>query len=342
MAEGQAKAYDVFLSYSHDDAEIVEQLAKVLRDRDLKVWFDKWVLIPGEDWLEGMAVGLDQSSTCAVCIGNKTDKGWFRQEKRRALNRQAGEPEFRVIPVILPGGSAALVNEFLELRTWVEFKNGIGDPDSLYRLICGIKGISPGEGPSAPAAKSKSIFTVPLPENPFFTERATELSDIAAALEKTGSYALTGLGGVGKTQTAAEYAHRHRGEYEAVVWLKAEKEDTLFADLTALAETLKLPEAQAQEQKLAVEAAQRWLDESDNWLLVLDNVTDLKTVDALTREARPNRRHVIVTQQAQAIGAIASKKHLQSMSKETGALLLLRRARRIEPDAEISEEIRVV
>ena len=331
-----APAYEVFLSHSHDDADTVEQLAKLLRDKGLNVWLDKWVLVPGRPWRQGMAKGLDQAASCAVCIGTRTPKGWFEQEIGRALNRQSQHPDLGVIPVILPGGDRSLVDDFLELNTWVIFSSDISDPDAVHRLICGIKGIPPGAGPDAPTAKLAPLFTVPLPANPFFTERAHELSDLQAALEKTGSFALTGLGGVGKTQTAAEYAHRNRADYAAVLWLRAEKEDTLFADLTALARTLKLPEADAQEQQLAVDAAQHWLDDNDNWLLILDNVTNLKMVESLTRKARPNRHHLIVTQQAQATGAIASKQHLPSMSEETGALLLLRRAQRIPADAELS------
>jgi tetratricopeptide (TPR) repeat protein len=336
MPDAPAKPYDVFLSHSHADAEPVEQLAQLLHSKAVKVWLDKWVLVPGQPWRQAMAKGIDQAASCAVCIGTKTPRGWFEEEIGRALNRQTQEPAFGVIPVILPGGDPSLVDGFLELRTWVIFKNAISDPNALYRLTCGIKGIAPGPGPDTALPKASSIFTVPLPKNPFFTERANELADLKASLEKTGSFALTGLGGVGKTQTAAEYAHRQRDKYQAVFWLRAETRETLFTDLTTLARLLKLPEADAQEQKLAVDAAQRWLDEDDNWLLILDNVNDLKTVDVLTRKARPQRHHVVVTQQAQATGAIASKKHLPSMSDETGALLLLRRAQRIAADADLS------
>ena len=38
--------YDAFLSHSHQDAEIVEALAKRLEDdAGLRVWLDKWVLV---------------------------------------------------------------------------------------------------------------------------------------------------------------------------------------------------------------------------------------------------------------------------------------------------------
>lgn len=98
-----------------------------------------------------MAKGLDQASTCAVCIGNDTPSGWFREEIERALNRQTRDPTFRVIPVILPSGQPDLLDDFLELRTWVEFSDGIEDPNAFHVLVSGIRGIAPGRNPHAEA-----------------------------------------------------------------------------------------------------------------------------------------------------------------------------------------------
>ena len=48
--------YDAFLSHSHEDAEIVEALATRLEDdAGLRVWLDKWVLVPGEPWRQAIA-----------------------------------------------------------------------------------------------------------------------------------------------------------------------------------------------------------------------------------------------------------------------------------------------
>lgn len=147
MPDDQPKTFDVFLSHAHVDAEIVEKLGGRLIDKGgLRIWLDKWELVPGEQWQQGMAKALDDASSCAICIGNRTPAGWFRQEIQRALNRQTREPTFRVIPVILPGGDQSLVDNFLELRTWVQFKGDLEDSDALHRLICGIKGIPPGRG----------------------------------------------------------------------------------------------------------------------------------------------------------------------------------------------------
>ena len=55
------------------------------------------------------------------------------------------------------------------------------------------------------------LWTVPYPRNPFFTGREYVLKKLEGALKSVGVAALSGLGGIGKTQIAAEYAYRHRG-----------------------------------------------------------------------------------------------------------------------------------
>ncbi len=139
------ESFDVFLSHSHADAEIVESIATKLEDEaGFRVWLDKWVLVPGAHWQQEMTRGLEQAKTCAVCIGQSTPAGWFREEIEKALNRQTKDKSFRVIPVILPGGNQALVDSFLELRTWVIFKNGIQDTSAFHVLVSGINGRPPG------------------------------------------------------------------------------------------------------------------------------------------------------------------------------------------------------
>jgi TIR domain len=143
--EPQPDWYDVFLSHAHVDAAVVESLASRLVDEGrFSVWLDRWILVPGKHWQQEMAKGLDLARTCAVCVGGKTPAGWFREEIQRALNRQTKDETFRVIPVILPGGDACLIDEFLELRTWVDFKDGIQDGYAFHLLTCGVKGVAPG------------------------------------------------------------------------------------------------------------------------------------------------------------------------------------------------------
>ena len=143
-----SKQFDVFLSHSHTDAEWVEKnlALRLVDEHGFRVWLDKWMLIPGQSFVQGMARGIDQAHCCAVCIGKYTPLGWFRQEIQRALNRQAKDPSFRVFAILLPGAKDVYVDDFLELNIWVDFRSS----DTTYAfhvLVSGVKGEPPGRWP---------------------------------------------------------------------------------------------------------------------------------------------------------------------------------------------------
>ena len=69
-----------------------------------------------------------------------------------------------------------------------------------------------------------------------------------------GRAALSGLGGVDKTQTAVEYAHRYSKEYDYIFWVSAASREGLLSGYATIAGLLKLAEAGAQDQTLAVGA----------------------------------------------------------------------------------------
>ena len=89
-------------------------------------------------------------------------------------------------------------------------------------------------------------WNVPYPHNPNFTGREAILTQLKAALVSgmpaAMSQAIVGLGGIGKTQTAVEYAYRHRDQYRAVLWVRADTETSLVSGYRELAEVLGLPE----------------------------------------------------------------------------------------------------
>jgi tetratricopeptide (TPR) repeat protein len=338
MTEGQTTKFDVFLSHSHVDAEVIEQIAARLTDEaQLHVWLDKWEMVPGNLFRQGLAKGLDEAASCAVFLSNSTPRGWFDQEVGRALDKQASEANFRVIPVILPDGDRSVVTDFLKLRTWVEFKGSIADPSAWHLLVCGIKGISPGRGPTQTKQPAKQFFSVPVQENPFFTGREEALKRVEQNLAVAGTAALSGMGGMGKSQIAAQYAYTHRGEYGAVLWANADTSETLTSALAGIAGVLGLPESEAREQDAAVKASLKWLDSNDGWLLILDNANDLPVIHDLVPRARANKHHIVVTTQAQAVGTLR-RVPLDAMPLADGTTLLLRRAKLIEGDA-VSEAL---
>lgn len=180
-------------------------------------------------------------------------------------------------------------------------------------------------------------WSVPLPRNPFFTGREEILEVLHAQLGTdrtvalTQSSALHGLGGIGKTQIALEYAYRHALEYSAVFWIGAETDENIIASWLHIAETLQLPEREDKDQQRVVAAVQRWLSTHGQWLLIWDNVEDL----ALLGRFLPTMRSgaMLITTRRQALGTLARGLDLLPMAQEEGILFLLRRMKVLEPEA---------
>ncbi|MFP5284329.1 MAG: tetratricopeptide repeat protein, partial [Thermoanaerobaculia bacterium] len=112
--------------------------------------------------------------------------------------------------------------------------------------------------------------------------RSAELYALARALAEDRSSALVlhGLGGIGKTRLAVEYAWRFGRRYPAVLFVLADSPNGLNSGLAALARTdlLDLPERNLPAETEVIGAVVRWLRENPGWLLILDNVD--------TKEAR--------------------------------------------------------
>jgi tetratricopeptide (TPR) repeat protein len=178
---------------------------------------------------------------------------------------------------------------------------------------------------------------VPLPRNPFFTGREEILAALHTQLSAnqvialTQSAALHGLGGVGKTQLALEYAYRYALEYSAIFWIGAETSESILSSLLHIAEALELPERDGQDQQRVVAALQRWFSTHSRWLLVWDNVEDLALLDRFLPSAPAGA--ILLTTRSPALGTLARGIDLLPMEREERMLFLLRRAKVLDIEA---------
>jgi len=191
------------------------------------------------------------------------------------------------------------------------------------------------------AAPPTSLWNVPYRRNPFFTGREEVLLHLFDSLQLDNSavlaqvQAMSGLGGIGKTSTAIEYAYRHRDAYQTILWVHAETREVLISEFTTIASTLSLHEKDEQDWRRIIEAVKRWLHDHEHWLLILDNVEELPVVeDFLPADCKG---HVIITTRSQSTGAIAQRIDLERMEPDEGALFLLRRAKLIAPHASLED-----
>jgi energy-coupling factor transporter ATP-binding protein EcfA2 len=203
-------SFHVFLSYGRTDAQAVEVVAARLEDEaGLHPFLDAWHLIPGEPWQEELEAALDHSQTCAVFFGPAGLGPWENEEMRSALDARVKQPDFRVIPVLLPGATMperGVLPRFLSRLTWVDFRGsqGLQDPNAFGRLLAGIRGEPPG--------RPRGVAVTLIVECPyrglqafdeedarFFFGREAVVQQIIEALRSTRFLAVVGPSGSGKS-----------------------------------------------------------------------------------------------------------------------------------------------
>ena len=221
------------------------------------------------------------------------------------------------------------------------WETGSHFPGPYFRQkLCEVFGKTLAElGLVPPPEPGTRIGDIPITRNPYFIGREPLLAllhkrlSTARAAALTQAQALYGLGGIGKTQAAAEYAFRHGDDYTHVLWIRAANHDTLVADFVMLAQLLDLPEKNEQDQLQAVAAVKRWLAGNEGWLLILDNADDLP----LAREFLPtsHKGYILFTTRAQAAGAIAASVEVDKLTLQEGTLLLLRWTKLLDMDVSL-------
>ena len=163
-----------------------------------------------------------------------------------------------------------------------------------------------------------------------FAGREEDLADLHTALlgAKGAPVALYGLGGVGKTRLAIEYAWSRETVYSALLFVSANDGAALNAGLAALTtyEILDLPEKEARDDATKITAVLRWLELNPTWLMILDNVDDPAAVaEAAKLMPRLKGGHVIVTARASNFPAGFRKLELGVLEEGAAAQFLLDR-----------------
>jgi tetratricopeptide (TPR) repeat protein len=343
MATTYQNAVSVFLSYAHEDEPLLRQLETHLsglqRQGLISTWHDRKI-VPGRPWAEEIDEHLEQASVILLLVSADflASDYCYQVEMKRALERhQAGEA--RVIPIILrpadwkhtpladlqalPTDARAITTWKNRDLAWVDVATGIRRAIEDLPLLAA----------SASRAKLPAIWNIPYPRNPFFTGRDALLAQLHTQL-RTGQttalsqspHALSGLGGIGKTQLAIEYAYRYHQDYAAVLWARAESEEALNTSYTAIATLLKLPERDA-EQEVIIQAVKLWLHTHRHWLLILDNADDLSLLPPFLPLLASG--HILLTTRVWDMQRLATRLEVETLADERGVMLLLHRAGRL-------------
>ena len=315
-----------------------------LKEAGYEVIIQAWHFRPGSDFvLEMQQAAINSDRTLIVLSQNYLDAEYTQPEWSSAFARDPTGRERILVPVRI---AECQPEGMLQTRVHIDL---VGKEPEVAKqaLLDGIKpdgtpltppsfpGGAPTPQPTFPGVSPAPIWNVPHQRNPNFTGRDELLVSLREALESGTpaalTQAITGLGGVGKTQLALEYAYRHAGDYEIVWWVRSEEAAQLASDYAGLAERLNLPEKEAQDQSVTVEAVREALRQRGGWLLVFDNAQAREALGGYIPQG--DAGNVIVTSRNAVWGDVAKPLEVQVLEREDSVAFLLNRAGQSDSEA---------
>jgi class 3 adenylate cyclase/tetratricopeptide (TPR) repeat protein len=217
-------------------------------------------------------------------------------------------------------------------------------PEHVYQLRAPDL---PAEFPALRSLDARPWLVPDAMRTRYFTGREKLLATLRSQLVERQRAALSGLGGVGKTQAAIEYAVRHRADYpDGVFWANAETVGRLTSAFVEMAQALGLTEAADSDQERIVAAVLKWLSGTDRWLMILDNVDSRQEVRPFVPAT--SKGHILITSRESVFQEFGIARGLEVVDldgEEAVRFLLLRTGREdARPDdhaaaAELASEV---
>jgi tetratricopeptide (TPR) repeat protein len=370
MTNNEARPPTVFISYSHDSQEHADRvlaLSDHLRADGIDCILDQYEDSPPEGFPRWMDRQIrDADYVIMICTptyyrrvmgeeepGTGHGVAWESTQIYQYIYN-AGTLNTRFIPVLLEGAhESAIPTPWQGVKQYrPKTKDGYED---LYRRLTG-QPLTPKPALGTlrkmqPRARTQDfvdatpdkrplevIENVPYARNPYFTGRENVLHDLHEALSRdsatalTQGYAISGLGGIGKTQTAVEYTYRYRSEYHFIFWTRADTEVALQAGCVEMAKLLDLPEKDATNPADTVQAVRHWLEHTGEWLLIFDNADTPEMLKVYY--PRTPRGHILLTSRAQLFDTlgIARPLALETMQPDEALSFLYTRTARAQSD----------
>jgi tetratricopeptide (TPR) repeat protein len=328
---------DFFISYTQADRAWAEWIAWQLEENRYRTVLQAWDFRPGDNFVARMRDALEEAGrTIAVVSPAYLASPYCSDEWTGAFLHDADGRQ-RLLPVRV---EACELPKLLATLVYVDLA-GLNQATARAQLLEGVREgrQRPDEEPGFPGGRRSTggrqeprfpgqppeISNLP-PRNLNFTGRDDLLDRLAGQLQAgpaavIQAQAVYGLGGVGKTQLAIEYAHRHQADYDLVWWVTAEQPLGIPGQLVALARRLGLPEAP--EEAETIRSLWDALRHRDRWLLVFDNAERPANVQPYWPLGGGG--HVLVTSRNPAWGGLAATVPVDVLTRGRSIEFLTRR-----------------
>ncbi|MFG2868134.1 FxSxx-COOH system tetratricopeptide repeat protein [Streptomyces sp. NPDC048338] len=290
----------VFVSYAGADRAWAEWVAWQLREAGHRVELDVWDWRTGDNFVQRMDQALRRATAVVALFSNNyfDPERWTHEEWTSVV---AGRRRF--IPLTIEPLSGGDIPDLLTAAIRKDL-HGLDEPAAVAALRDAVEGpAGPLTAPTFPGGVAVSasggtasegrprlpssagvpgVWNVP-GRNPHFTGREAAMTKVREGLvggRQAVVHAVHGLGGIGKTQFALEYAHRFASQYDIVWWIDAEQADQIPVHYAELATRLGVARPEAGTDHVT-RSLLEYLRTRDRWLIVLDNADDPGAFEAV-------------------------------------------------------------
>ena len=291
-----SKKFDIFLSYASTDRRIADRLYSIL-SKEVSVFYDVNTLAPGDQWDYELARAQRTSLMSVFIITDATPAVFYsREEVAAAISTVRPTRDMqRVVPVYVGQRTdykARLPYGLREVQAMHAESEQQLEPVARQLLI--MLAHLKDERSLQESSNTSSISNLPARTGTFLGREAV-LSELSLALSQPlpeRPVAVLGSGGVGKSQLALEYSHRHQKEFAISWWVRAHDADLLLRDLSALSVRLGLPVVDDLD-RVSHSVINRLMNFGSSWIVLFDDLTDYSLIHQWLD--RPIRGGVVIT-----------------------------------------------
>jgi len=317
-----------FISYTNTetdgiayDRQWAEWIAGTLEQQEnYKCIIQAWDFHAGGDWVSFMHNAIINSdATIAVLSQNYLDSESCQAELFATFVKDPNGAKRSLIPVRVSKVKQESLGLFAS-RIYIDMVGITDEAKSEKLLLDKLNPTRPSTRPPFPGGGMEKLQddsktpkapfpnqlpklptnNLPLGRNKFFVGRENVFDKIREGfkngdnLSLSQSQTIVGMGGLGKTQTALEYAHRDAAKYNLIWWVQAETEIDVINAYRRFAIKMNLINRDEQDNELIIEKVLEWMQDNDRWLFIYDNVEDISTVEP-TWWPKANSGNILIT-----------------------------------------------
>ena len=301
MAESPQKL-KVFLCHASENKPTVQELYDQLTVSGFDPWLDSKFLLPGMNWDLEIKKAMRSSDAVIVCLSKISveKEGYVQKEIKYALEIQQEKLDDAIF--LLPIQIEKCDIPFsLEDVQWGKYY----EPEGYEKIVKAltIRATKLGrtiEKITEPTYALPIGSHIPFPRNVLFTGREKELDGLADSLlgKKPSatliSQAIIGMGGIGKTQLAVEFAYRYGYRFKSAHWLDLRDPSGLDGEIAKNGSMMNLRPWSEKQPEQVQQTLQAWQADGPR-LLILDNFEDVSKSNEVFKYFQHPSLRVLVT-----------------------------------------------